>query len=80
MAISLQLDEAQSQRLQELAHELQVDAGELARAAINDLVSRPAADFDQALQFVLEKNRELGPLRASSICPPPGCTRRQSTG
>ena len=59
MAISLQLDEMQSQRLQELASELKVDANELARAAINDLVARPAADFDRAVRYVLDKNREL---------------------
>ncbi len=59
MAISLQLDEVQSQRLQELACELKVDADELAKAAINDLVSRPADDFDRAVGYVLEKNREL---------------------
>jgi antitoxin FitA len=59
MALSLQLDEAQSQRLEELARALNVDAHELARAAINDLVSRPADDFDRAVRYVLEKNREL---------------------
>jgi antitoxin FitA len=59
MAILLQLDEVQSERLQELARELKVDANELAKAAINDLVSRPADDFDRAVRYVLEKNREL---------------------
>ena len=59
MTISLELDEVESQRLQELALTLKVDAKELARAAINDLVSRPAEDFDRAVQYVLEKNREL---------------------
>ena len=59
MTISLELDEVESQRLQELALTLKVDANELARAAINDLVSRPAEDFDRAVQYVLEKNREL---------------------
>jgi len=32
---------------------------ELAIAAINDLLARPANDFDQAARYVLEKNREL---------------------
>ena len=59
MTISLELGEVESQRLQELALTLKVDAKELARAAINDLVSRPADDFDRAMQYVLEKNREL---------------------
>ncbi len=59
MTILVELDEGQSQRLRELALTLKVDAKELARAAINDLVSRPAEDFDRAVQYVLEKNREL---------------------
>jgi len=42
-----------------MARELNVDPTELARAAINDLISRPSADFEQAAQQVLEKNREL---------------------
>ena len=59
MTILLELGEVESQRLQELALTLKVDAKELARAAINDLVSRPAEDFDRAVQYVLAKNREL---------------------
>jgi predicted transcriptional regulator len=59
MPISLQLDEEQSRRLEEVACELKVDARELAKAAINDLVSRPTEDFDRVLQYVLDKNREL---------------------
>ncbi len=59
MSISLQLDDEQSARLQELAGELGVDAHELARAAVNDLLSRPDEEFDRAAKFVLEKNREL---------------------
>ena len=59
MSISLQLDDEQSARLQELARELGVDAHELARAAVNDLLSRPDEEFDRAAKFVLEKNREL---------------------
>jgi antitoxin FitA len=59
MPILLKLDEEQSQRLERVARELNVDASELAKAAINDLVSRPADDFDRAVKYVLEKNREL---------------------
>ena len=59
MPISLQLDEEQSRRLEEVARELKVDAHELAKTAINDLVSRPTEDFDRVLQYVLDKNREL---------------------
>jgi antitoxin FitA len=59
MPILLELDEEQSQRLERVARELEVDANELAKAAINDLVSRPADDFDRAVRYVLDKNREL---------------------
>jgi antitoxin FitA len=59
MPILLQLDEEQSRRLESVARELKVDANELAKAAINDLVSRPADDFDRAVRYGLDKNREL---------------------
>jgi antitoxin FitA len=59
MSISLTFDEDQSARLEERARELGVDADELARAAVNDLLTRPADDFDRAAKFVLDKNREL---------------------
>jgi len=59
MSIVVQLDDEQSRRLEQLARELGVDARELAKAAVDDLLSRPADDFDRAARFVLEKNREL---------------------
>ena len=59
MSISLNLDDEQSARLEERARALGVDARELAKAAVNDLLTRPADDFDRAAKFVLEKNREL---------------------
>lgn len=59
MSIVLQLDEEQSRRLEAKASELKVDPAELAIAAINDLVSKPAGDFERAAKHVLEKNQEL---------------------
>jgi hypothetical protein len=59
MSLSFDLDEEQSRRLEERARQLGVDPRELARAAVNDLLTRPAADFERAAAFVLEKNREL---------------------
>ena len=59
MSISINLDDEQSARLEDLARELGVDARELAKAAVNDLLARPADDFDRAAKFVLDKNREL---------------------
>jgi predicted transcriptional regulator len=59
MSISLNLDDDQSKRLQQRAQELGVDPRDLAKAAVNDLLSRPADDFDRAAKSVLDKNREL---------------------
>ena len=59
MSISFDLDDEQSKRLETRAKELGVDPRELARAAVNDLLARPADDFDRAAKRVLEKNREL---------------------
>ena len=59
MSISLNFDDEQSARLEERARQLGVDARELAKAAVNDLLTRPADDFDRAAKLVLEKNREL---------------------
>lgn len=59
MSISLELNDEQSARLEERARQLGVDPRELARAAVNDLLTRPADDFDRAARVVLEKNREL---------------------
>ena len=59
MAISLQLDEEQSQRLVEFAREMHVDPSELAKAAIHDLIARPDDEFERAAKRVLDKNREL---------------------
>ncbi len=59
MSISFNLDDEQSTRLEKRARELGVDPRELAKAAVNDLLTRRADEFDRAAQFVLEKNREL---------------------
>lgn len=59
MSVSFNLDDEQSLRLEERARQLGVDARELAKAAINDLLSRPDDDFERAARYVLEKNREL---------------------
>ena len=59
MSITLELDGEQSERLVERARELGIDPRELAKAAVNDLLSRTGADFDRAAEFVLDKKREL---------------------
>ena len=59
MPLSVDLDEQQSRRLQQRARQLGVDPRELARAAVNDLLTRSADDLERAARFVLEENREL---------------------
>ena len=59
MSITLNFDDDQSKRLQARARELGVDARELAKAAVNDLLCRQTDDFDRAAEAVLRKNREL---------------------
>ena len=59
MKIAIELTTTQTERLKAIAADLGVDAEELAQAAVADLVSANAADFDSAASRVLEKNREL---------------------
>jgi hypothetical protein len=58
-SIVLEFDDCQFQRLTQRADELKVDLGELAKAAIDDFVSRPDGDFDRAAKRVLSKNCDL---------------------
>ena len=55
----LDLSDEQAQRLERRARELGVDVQELSKAAVTDLLSRPADDFYPATSYVLAKNREL---------------------
>jgi hypothetical protein len=59
MKIAIELNQAQTERLQAIAASLGVDAQELAQAAVADLVSTSADDFEAAASRVLQKNREL---------------------
>jgi hypothetical protein len=59
MRITLELTDEQSERLEARARDLGIDPRELAKAAVNDLLSRPAEDFERAAKLVLDKNREM---------------------
>lgn len=59
MRIVLELTDEQAQRLMQLGQSLAVDPSELARPALNDLLSRPADDFRRAASYFSEKNKEL---------------------
>jgi hypothetical protein len=59
MKIAIELNTAQVESLKAIAASLGVNAEELAQAAVTDLVSANADDFESAAARVLEKNREL---------------------
>jgi hypothetical protein len=59
MTISVQLPDDAERRLAETAKRLNVPVHELAAAAVRDLLTQPAADFEDAATRVLTKNREL---------------------
>ncbi len=59
MTLNLELDEQQIRRLQDIAGRLNISVNDLAKAAINDLVTRPESDFEDAATHVLKKNAEL---------------------
>ena len=59
MKIAIDLTATQTERLKAIAADLGVDAEELAQAAVADLVSANAGDFESTVSRVLEKNREL---------------------
>jgi len=57
--IAIELTTTQTERLKAIAANLGVDAEVLAQAAVADLVSANADDFESAASRVLEKSREL---------------------
>jgi hypothetical protein len=59
MKIAIELTDTQTERLKAIAEDLGVGTEELAQAAVADLVSANAEDFESAVSRVLDKNREL---------------------
>ena len=59
MAISLRLPDDAERRLEEAAKRLNVPVADLAAAAVRDLLTQPAADFEAAAQRVIDKNEDL---------------------
>lgn len=59
MRITVDVPDAQAQRLEEAARRLKVAPEVLAAAAVQDMVARGDADFARIADRVLEKNREL---------------------
>lgn len=59
MKIAIELNPTQSARLESVAAALGVNPAELAQAAVADLISADADDFESAAARVLSKNKEL---------------------
>jgi len=59
MRVAIELTDEQLAQLREQAKALGVPAEELARAAVVDLVTKPADDFQVVAERVLAKNAEL---------------------
>jgi hypothetical protein len=59
MRVAIELTEPLAERLREEAARLGVAPEELARAAVNDLLSTQRDDFRAAAEYVLRKNEDL---------------------
>ena len=59
MKLDIELSPAQGERLRQEAERLKITPEELARAALNDLLSERDQDFRTAAERVLEKYSEL---------------------
>ena len=58
-AITIDLSDEQAARLQAVAAQFKVTPEDLVRASLDDLLSRPNDAFEQTVDYVLRKNREL---------------------
>ena len=59
MQLTIELSDEQSQRLCRMAESLRVEPTDLGHAAVVDLLARPQGDFQQAAEYVLNKNWDL---------------------
>jgi len=57
--LTISLPAEQLEKLEQLAERYQVAPEELVRFSIEELLTRPQEDFDEALNHVLAKNAEL---------------------
>jgi predicted transcriptional regulator len=58
-AITINIPEEQLQQLQAMAQANNISTEELLRASIEDWLNYPKSDFEQAANYVLQKNAEL---------------------
>jgi hypothetical protein len=59
MTIPIELTPVQEDALRSAAQRLGISAENLARLAVEDLLDKPAPDFEATAQRVLERNRDL---------------------
>jgi hypothetical protein len=59
MVLPVELTDSQLESLRQRARALGISPEQLAAAAVADLVSKPAEDFERAAARVLSKNAEL---------------------
>ena len=57
--ITITLPEDRMAKLRELAAGLGMSPEELIRASLEDLLGRPEEEFQRAINYVLQKNKEL---------------------
>ena len=57
--LTITLSDDRLARLREIAERLNVNAEDLARAGVEELLTRPEESFQQVADYVLHKNAEL---------------------
>jgi len=59
VTVTVTLSEDRFQKLQDLAKQFNIPVEQLLRVSFEELAMRPQEDFQKALEYVLEKNKEL---------------------
>jgi antitoxin FitA len=59
ITITVTLSEDRLQKLQDLAKQFNIPMEELLRVSFEELVARPQEDFQKALEYILDKNKDL---------------------
>ena len=59
VTITVTLSEDRLQKLQDLAAQFRIAPEEPLRVSVEELIARPQADFQKAVDYVLKKNKEL---------------------
>jgi predicted transcriptional regulator len=57
--ITISLPDDRLQKLQEMATQFNIAPEELARASIEEFLTRPEEEFQRVLEYVLSKNKEI---------------------